>query len=147
MAPATFETPGEGRAIDFEVEEPDSGAFDAECRAVGRLQRRTGQNERPAILGESLVDEDAERREPGATIFVLEPDAASHLFATGLRMVVIGVDEIDPEARRQPKTERGLSRTRDAHHDDDDALTYIRAHFSVPEPARESLSRKRRLHY
>ncbi|CAK7282163.1 hypothetical protein SGPA1_20129 [Streptomyces misionensis JCM 4497] len=99
-----------------EVHEHHSGRHGPQPVAVRPLQRRAADH--PAEPGPA-VRPVADGVQPGPAVGVLERDPGRHLVDVGLRVEVVALGVRHAQSRGEQRTDRGLARPRDAHHDDD----------------------------
>jgi len=82
--------------------------------AVGALERRAGQNHRPALLPR-LRQQIGQRGQPAGTVVVGERHAGAHARDVLRRVMAVSLDELGAHRVRQRLAEAALAAAADAH--------------------------------
>ena len=107
-----------------EIDEAHLGAASAQAVAINALQGRARDDRRDARAA-LLVDEAADRREPGPAVLVGQRCSAPHLLDIGRWMKTVGVAERPSEYPREALARGRLAATRNPHQQQDRRADHV----------------------
>src|SRR5260370_12342854 len=118
MLRAGAESLPDQRLVCFQEQQTELRRALAQAVAIARCERGAGEH-RVASLFANTGEFLGEAVEPGPAVRVIERLAPAHFGDVALSMKPIALEELRAQLARKRPAERGLTRTRHAHHHDD----------------------------